>query len=104
MGKNAIIFGVDMSSSVYIYNKKKDILILGKDPTQGLDDTTLTAEAEHSINFSRSQRKFCVSLHYNGSSSSLFVNATNIYQFKSKDSEIKEISLGFRKYFKGFHS
>ena len=33
-----------MSSSVYVDNKKKDILILGEGPTQGLDGTTLTAE------------------------------------------------------------
>ena len=38
-GKNAIIFGVDMSSSVHANNKKKDILILGEGPTQGLDNT-----------------------------------------------------------------
>ena len=30
LGRNIIIFGVDMSSSTKIYNKKKDILILGK--------------------------------------------------------------------------
>ena len=42
--RNCIIFGVDMSSSVHVDNKKKDILILGKGPTQGLDGTTLTAE------------------------------------------------------------
>ena len=40
MGKNVIIFGVDMSSTVHIDNKKKDILILGFGPRQGLDDTT----------------------------------------------------------------
>ena len=34
--RNLKIFGVDMSSSVPIDNKKKDILILGKGPTQGL--------------------------------------------------------------------
>ena len=33
-GKNVIIFGVDMSSTTKIYNRKKDILILGKGPTQ----------------------------------------------------------------------
>ena len=44
--KNVIIFGVDLSSSVHIDNKGKDILILGLGPTQGLDDTTLTAEAQ----------------------------------------------------------
>ena len=32
-GRNCIIFGVDMSSSVHVDNKKKDILILGKGPT-----------------------------------------------------------------------
>ena len=72
---------------------KKGILILGKGPTQGLDDTTLTAEAQYSINFSRSNRKFCFSLHYNGSNSFLIVNATKIDQFKAKDSEIKKYPL-----------
>ena len=42
-GQNIIIFGVDMCSSVRIDNNKKDILILGKGPTQGLEHT-LTAE------------------------------------------------------------
>ena len=62
MGKNVIPFGVDISSSVYIDNKNKDILILGKGPTQGLDDTTLTVEAQYSINFSRSNRKYINSM------------------------------------------
>ena len=42
-GQNVLIFGVDMSSSAHIDNKKKDILVLGKGPTQGLEHT-LTAE------------------------------------------------------------
>ena len=49
-----------MSSSVDIDNKEKDILIYGKAPKQGLDDTTLTAEAKYSTNFSKSQRKVCI--------------------------------------------
>ena len=53
----------------------------------------MTAEAQYSFNFSRSNRKFCLSLHYNGSNSFLFVNATKIYQFKAKDSEIKDYAL-----------
>ena len=40
-----------MSSSMHIDNKGKDILILGKGPTQGLDGTTFTAEAPYPINF-----------------------------------------------------
>ena len=43
-GNNAIIFGVDMSSSVHIDNKGKDILVLGKGPTQGLGENSITAE------------------------------------------------------------
>ena len=79
-----------MSSSVHIDNKKKDILIPGKGPTQGLDDTTLTAEVQYSINFSRSNRKLCLNLHYNRSNNFLVLNAANIYQLKTKDSQIKK--------------
>ena len=57
-GKNAIIFGADMSSSVHVDNKGKDILNLLEGPTHGLDDTKLTAEGKYSINFSKSQRIF----------------------------------------------
>ena len=39
-GKNVVSFNVDNSSSVYIDNKKKCILILGKDPIQELGNTT----------------------------------------------------------------
>ena len=83
------IFGADMISSVHIGNKNKDILILAEGPTQRSDDTTLTAEAKHSINITQSGKRFVFSLHYNGSNSFLFGNATKIYQLKAKDSEIK---------------
>ena len=78
-GKNAIILGVDLSSSMHIDNKNKNTLILGEGPTQGLDDTTLTAEAKYLINFTQSGKRFVLSLHYNGSKSFLFVNATKLY-------------------------
>ena len=39
LGTNLIIFGVDMNSSRKIDNRKKDILILGEDPTQELEHT-----------------------------------------------------------------
>ena len=57
-GKNIIIFGVDMSSSSKIDNRKKDSLILGKGPTQGLEHT-LSAEKLYSINFTKKNTKFC---------------------------------------------
>ena len=58
--------------------KVKDILIHGEEPTEGLDDTTLTAEAKYPINFKQSGKRFVLSLHYNESNSSLFVNATKV--------------------------
>ena len=91
-GKNVIIFGSDMSSSVHVDNKRKDILILGERPTQGLNHT-LTAEAKYPINFTQSSKRFVLSLHYNRSNSFLFVNATKVYQFKAKDLEIKDYSM-----------
>ena len=47
-GQNVIIFGVDMSFSTHIINK--DILVLRKGPTQGLEHA-LTAEKIYPINF-----------------------------------------------------
>ena len=46
-----------MSSSIHVHNKKKDILILGKGPTQILEHT-LTAEEIHSINFTVKKKNF----------------------------------------------
>ena len=42
----------------------------------------------HSINFTATKKKFCLSLHYNGARSYLFVNGTEIIKFKAKDSKI----------------
>ena len=64
-----------------------------KDLQKGLDDTTLTAEAIYPINFTKSGKRLALSLHYNGSNSFLFVNATKIQPFKAKDSEIKDYAL-----------
>ena len=43
-GRNVVIFGVDMNSSVHVDNKGKDISILEKGPIQGLSEHSLTAE------------------------------------------------------------
>ena len=75
-GKNVIIFTADMTTSMHIDNKNKDILILDKGPTQGLDNNTLTAEAKYAINFTQPIKIFVLSMHYNGSNSFLFANAT----------------------------
>ena len=67
-GQNILIFGVDMSSSAHIDSKKKDILVLGRGPTQGLEHTP-TAEKMFSITFTVTKKKICLSLHYNGPNS-----------------------------------
>ena len=76
-----------MSSSTKIDNRKKDILILGNSPTEGLEHM-LSATKIYPINFTENNKKFCLSLHYNGANSYLFVNGTDIHKFKEKDSEI----------------
>ena len=76
-----------MTSSAHIDNNKKDILVLGKVPTQGLEHV-LTAEKIYLINFTVTNKKLCLSLHYSWVDSYLFVNGTEIYKFKAKDSEI----------------
>ena len=95
-GKNVIIFGADMSSSVHVNNKRKNILTLSEGPTQKLDNTTLTAEAKYLTNCTHSGKKFVLSLPYNGSNSFLFVNATNVYQFKAKKLRNKRLCTVFR--------
>ena len=75
-GQNIISFGVDMNSSIHIDNKEKDILIVGKGLTQGLGEHSLTAEKIYSINFTLTKKRFCLSFHYNGANSYLFINDT----------------------------
>ena len=77
-----------MSSSTKIDNKGKDILILGIGPMQGLGEHSLSAEKMYSINFTKVNTKFCLSLHYNGANSYLFFNGTKIHKFTAKDSTI----------------
>ena len=81
-----------MSSTTKIDNKKKDILTLVKGPTQELEHT-LSAEKIYSINFTEHNKKFCLSLYYNGANSYLFVNGTEIIKLKAKDSEIAATPL-----------
>ena len=86
-GRNVIILGADMSSSVNANNRAKDILVPGKDFIQGLDNTTIYAEKLYSINFTKTNTKFCLNFHYNGANSYLFANGTEIHKFKAKNSE-----------------
>ena len=86
-GQNVLIFGADMSTSIHVDNKGKDILVLERGPTQGLE-STLTAEKMYSINFTVTKKKFCLSFPHNGANSYLFVNGTAIRKFKAKHSAV----------------
>ena len=81
-GRNVIIFGVDWSSSSHANNKTKIILVIGKDLLQGQDGTTIYPEKMHSTNFTVDNKTFCLSLHYNGDNSYLFVIGEEIINFK----------------------
>ena len=76
-----------MSTFIRIDNKGKYILVLGGGPTQGIE-STLSAEKMYSINFTVTKKRFCLRLHYNGGKSYLFVNGTEMINFKAKDSNI----------------
>ena len=62
-----------------LITRKKNILILGEGPMQGLDDIALKAEAKYPINVTQSNRTLVLRLYYNVSGSFLFVNATEVY-------------------------
>ena len=55
-GKNVIIFGADMSSSIYANNKLTNIYILGKSETQRINGTSLCAEKIYKQNFTAPEK------------------------------------------------
>ena len=87
-GRNVIIFGVDMSSSIHANNRANNIYVLGYFIVEGINGTTLYAEKLYSQNFTAPGKKFVLSLHYNGSNSYLFVNGKEDLKFKAKDDQI----------------
>ena len=94
-GKNVIILGVNMTNSKHANNKTKDVLVLGHGLIQKIDDTTIYAEKMYSPNFTVANKTFCLSLHYNGDDSYLFVNGKDFIKFKAKkQSVVEKLSLG----------
>ena len=94
-GKNVIIFGVDMTNSKHDNNKTKDVLVLGHGLIQKIDDTTIYAEKMYSLNFTVANKTFCLSQHYNGDDTYLFVNDKEVIKSKAKkQSVVGKLSLG----------
>ena len=83
--RNIIIFGADLSTSIHSTNKTQSILA-----------ETIYAERSYSPNFGIEMKVFCLSLHYNGDNSYLFVNGNEVVKFKAKNFEIQPqpIALG----------
>ena len=91
MGRNAIIFGVDMSSSIHATNRANHIYVMGEGFVQGIHDTTLYAEKNYWRNFTSPGKTFIISLHYNGDESYFLVNGRQELKVKAKtDQLIKE--------------
>ena len=85
-----------MTNSSHANNRKNNILVLGKDFKQRINNTPLYAEKFYSINSTENNKKICLSLHYDEANSYLFVNGTETINFKAKDSEIvaNQLCLG----------
>ena len=93
-----------MSISEHANNETKNILVLGKGFIQGLEITTIYAEKMYSTNFTVDNKKFCLSLRYNGDDSYLFVNCKEIIKLKAKDSDIVPYPLCLGGISKDFNS
>ena len=90
-GKNALIFGADMSFSVHAANRANHIYLMGDGLTLGINDTTIYVEKNYHRNFTDFGKKIVLSLHYNGDNSYLFVNGRQELKLKCKtDQLVKE--------------
>ena len=84
-----------MTNSKHANNKTKDVLVLGRDFIQKIDDTTIYAEKMYSANFTIANKTFCLSLHYNVDDSYLFVNGKEVIKCKAKNQSVSgKLSLG----------
>ena len=86
--RNLIIYEVDMKNSSNATNKKHRIYTLGKSFTQGLQyGAPIYAEHDYvKVNGSQVNKKFILSVHYNGDNPYLFINGAKQFQFKAMSS------------------
>ena len=87
-GRNVLNFVVPENSVVHSNNKANNIFIMGDRFIQGINDTTLYAEKLYGQNFTAVNKKFVLSLHYNGDDSYLSINGKRELKFKAKDDQI----------------
>ena len=95
--RNVVTFGVDNSSLSHADNPKNSFLILGEGNTFGNKGSFGAPEKKLSINFSKGNTKFRLSLHYNANNSYFFVNGKEICKFKSNNKNVNfpaQVCLG----------
>ena len=86
--RNVIIFCVDSSSSSNSDNRKNNFLILGEGPTYVIIAAFGSLTKTCNIYFTKTNRKFCLVLHYNADNSFLFVNGKEIFKFKDDNENV----------------
>ena len=85
---NAVIFGVDNSSSSHAENLKNKFLVIVEGLTCGVNGSFGVSEKKFSINRSKENTIFCLSLHYNCHNSYLSVNGIKIFVLKANNKNI----------------
>ena len=81
-GRIVLIFGLHESSLVHVNTKANNIFIMGDGFVQGINDMTLYAEKIYNQNFTKPNKKFMLSLHYNDNDSYLLINGKQELTFK----------------------
>ena len=79
---NVIIFGFDHSLSSHADNRKNNFLISGDSPTYGINGSSGSPEKRFSLNFTKANAMFCLSLQYSADNNYFFVNGKEILNLK----------------------
>ena len=82
INRNVIIFHVKNSPPRHSENCKNNFLVLEEGPRSGISDSAAELEEMFSFNFTKSNTKLCLSLHYNDGESYLYVNKREICKFR----------------------
>ena len=90
--RNAIIFGVDSSSSSHTDNRKNNFLVLDKGPTDDSNDSIDAADKRFCIIFSKAKTTFCLRFHYNRDNSNLLVKGKEIHKFNRDNKNVNFLS------------
>ena len=94
-GRNVLLFGVHESPLAHASNKNNNIYVMGDLFVQGINDTTLYAEKVYLQNFTQPNKKFVLSLHYNGNKSYLIVNGKQELAFRAKSDQIYDFVVDY---------